>query len=150
MAMVQDTRTRGNGLKQERVTLERGRNYSSIRTVKCWKLFPREHALALTWNGIKMCLDKALSTLSDPALSRRLVQTPPEVPSSLNDAVLPSPSCLQTRESAQVLPDPRSHAHQVQGCFTGVPKQPSPHPLLPLSFAQSQLLLFSYPYTLQK
>ena len=86
---------------------------------------------------------------SHPAWSRSLVETPPGVPSSLKDAALPSSSCFQSTENSQVLPDPRSNSQEVQGCSTGVHKQPWPHPLLPFSFSQIHVLLFYYPDILQ-
>jgi len=73
-AHVHDTRTRGNGLQQQTLRLAIGRNLSSMRMVKHWKLFPRQCALCLSWNAIKMCLDKALSTLVSISFEQEVVR----------------------------------------------------------------------------
>ena len=64
----------------------------------------------------KASLDKALSNLVWPCFEQEVFSKKPlEVPSSLNDAALPSPACFQIRESSQGLPDHRNNSHQVQG-----------------------------------
>ena len=66
MSVVQDTRRRGNGLKQKSVRVDTGRNIANMRIVKCWKLFSRECALALSQKVTKTYLDKALSNVVWP------------------------------------------------------------------------------------
>ena len=80
---------------------------------------------------------------SHPAWSRSLVETPPGVPSSLKDAALPSSSCFQNTENSQILPDPRSNSQEVQGCSTGVHKQPWPHLCFPFHLPKAQFFSFT-------
>ena len=114
-AHVPDTRRRDKGLQQQTLRLAIGRNHSSMMLVKHWKLFPRQCVLCVSRNAIKMCMDKALSTL---------VKTPPGVPSSLSNAACPSSSCFQSAENSQILPDPRRNSQEAQSFSTGAPKQP--------------------------
>lgn len=72
--MAQEKRTGGNGMKKERVRVGAGRNFSNMRIVKCWKLFPRECVPALSQKAIKMCLDKARSNLVWPCFEQEAGQ----------------------------------------------------------------------------
>ena len=59
----------------------------SMWIFNCWNRLPRETVESLTLDIFKPQLDKTLSNLADPTLSRKERQRPPEVPLSLNDSV---------------------------------------------------------------